>query len=133
MAKKENVEAKAPSQPETVKTLELTVKDRILFADFFPERSSLNDQWISKDIQGKINVSEQERKELNLRIVPGPREGTGRWVWDEKKEKSIRITLSNAEVQFLKDQVERINKTAIPGERGFTMEAAEVAKKIKDL
>lgn len=132
MAKKQNVEAKAAGQPATETTLELTVKERILISDFFPERGGLTDQWISKDIAQKVDFSPAERKDLNLRVVQGP--GTsGRWLWEDKKERLLIIPLSTAEIQFLKDQVERINRTAVPGEKGFTMDTAELAKKIKAL
>lgn len=131
MAKKENP-AKETPQPETGKALVLTVKDRILMADFFPEKANLTDQWISKDISSKIEIGAEEKKTLGLKIVSGPG-GMGRWVWDDKKEKVLRVVLSEVEAQFLKDQVERINRTAVAGEKGFTMDAAEVAKKIKEL
>jgi len=129
---KVNLTAKETIQPEAGKTIELTVKDRILFADFFPEKANLTDQWISKDIAAKIEIGVAERKELNLRVVQGPNQ-TARWAWDEKKAKIIKITFSQVEAQFLKDQVERINRSAIPGERGFTMDTAEVATKIKGM
>lgn len=127
---KVNVSAKETeptAQPETGKTLELTVKDRLLLGEFFPERGSLIDQWTAKDIASKIEIGLAERKEIGLRV------DGNRWIWDEKKSKVLKVALGQVEVQFLKDQVDRINRASVQGQSGFTQETAEVAKKIKGL
>jgi hypothetical protein len=120
-------ETEPTAQPETGKTLELTVKDRLLLGEFFPERGSLIDQWTAKDIASKIEIGLAERKEIGLRV------DDNRWIWDEKKSKVLNVALGQVEVQFLKDLVDRINRASVQGQSGFTQETAEVAKKIKAL
>lgn len=108
------------SQPE--RRIVLTVKDRLLFGDFFPERSNLVNQMIVDDISSKIKIDREERERIGLK--PG---GQG-VVWDEKKAQDITVQLTGVEVDFLKQQVARIDKA-----EAFTADTAHIAKKIKDL
>ena len=125
MAKKDlNQSAKANpeegSQPE--RKIVLSVKDRLLFGDFFPERSNLVNQMIVDDISSKIKIDREERERIGLK--PG---GQG-VVWDEKKAEDVAVVLTGVEVDFLKQQVVRLDKA-----ESFTADTARIAKKIKDL
>ena len=125
MAKKDlNQSAKANpeegSQPE--RKIVLSVKDRLLFGDFFPERSNLVNQMIVDDISSKIKIDREERERIGLK--PG---GQG-VVWDEKKAEDVAVVFTGVEVDFLKQQVARIDKA-----EAFTADTARIAKKIKDL
>ena len=115
--KKENA---APEVPKVI----LTVKDRLLFQEFFPERGNLVTKIMEKDISDKVIVDQKESKEIGLTVRPGGQGVT----WDDKKAKDKEFTFSSAEIQFLKDQVERLDKA-----NGFTADTAQVAKKIKAL
>ena len=62
--KKENV---APEAPAVV----LTVKDRLLFQEFFPERGNLVTKIMEKDIAEKVVIGQEESKEIGLTVRPG--------------------------------------------------------------
>ena len=123
MAKSKSGQATKANQSDGQKIFTMTVKDRILIGEFFPQKGNLITQLQAKDIADKTALSVEERKKINLRGGVG-----GGLTWDEKTAKDKDISLTDAEVQFLKDQVERLDKA---GE--FTPESAEVALKIKKL
>lgn len=127
MAKKQ-IESQAKETPQPEKKIILTVKDRLLFGEFFPERSSLVNQMIAEDIGSKIKIDAAERKEINLRP-----QGQGGLVWDDKKEKPLEVSFSGVELDFLMAQVDRIEKLAQSGQGGFTVDTAKLARKIKAL
>jgi hypothetical protein len=105
-------------------TVILTVKDRLLFQEFFPERGNLVTKIMEKDIAEKVIVGQEESKEIGLTVRPGGQGVT----WKEEKAKDKAFNFSSAEIQFLKDQVERLDKAG-----AFTADTALVAKKIKAL
>jgi len=123
VAKKHEQPAKEAPETQPAKTVTLTVKDRLLFFEFFPERSSLVNQMIVEDINEKIKIGADEKKTINLRP-----QGQGGLVWDEGKAKDIDIVFTGVEVDFLKSQIERLEKAM-----GFTLDMAKIARKIKAL
>ena len=127
MAKKETKPAK--EEPQPAKTITLTIKDRFLIGEFFPERSSLVNQMIVQDLTEKTEIGKKEREEIGLKPVPGGQAV----VWDEKRQKDIEVPLSGVEIDFLKSQVDRIEKLAATGQGGFTIDTAKIARKIKAL
>ena len=121
--KKETMK-KENAAPEVVKTptVILTVKDRLLFQEFFPERGNLVTKIMEKDIAEKVIVGQEESKEIGLTIRPGNQGVT----WNDKNAKDKPFTFSAAEIMFLKDQVERLDKA-----NAFTADTVQVARKIK--
>jgi len=118
--KKENVAPVAPAAPTVI----LTVKDRLLFQEFFPERGNLVTKIMEKDIAEKVVVGQEESKEIGLTVRPGGQGVT----WKDDKAKDKAFTFTAAEIMFLKDQVERLDKA-----NAFTADTAQVAKKIKGM
>ena len=116
-----NKEKKVIEQPKGFVTL--TVKDRLLIPQLFPERSNLITQVLARDIGEKVQFNQPEMKDINLRQEPN-----GMMRWDSKNEKVMGITFTEAELNFLKEQIKRVD-----GEGGFTSELAQVAQKIKDI
>jgi hypothetical protein len=120
---KKQGQATKENQSTDQKIFTMTVKDRLLIGEFFPQKGNLITQLQAKDIDDKAAIHAEERKKINLRPAPN-----GGLTWEEKLAKDKDIVLTEAEVQFLKDQVERLNREA-----QFTQETAEVAQKIKKL
>lgn len=48
------------------KTLVMTVKDRLLINEFFPERGNLITKVIEKDISEKLTIGQEEAKKISL-------------------------------------------------------------------
>jgi hypothetical protein len=106
------------------KTLVMTVKDRLLISEFFPERGNLITKVIEKDISEKLTIGQEEAKLIGLIAKPGG--GGVTWTQDNSKDKEYSFT--EAEISYLKDQVERIDKAG-----QFNADTASVAQKIKSL
>ena len=106
------------------KTLVMTVKDRLLISEFFPERGNLITKVIEKDISDKLTIAQEEAKEIGLMARPGGQGVT--WNQDNAKDKEFSFT--EAEISYLKDQVERLDKAG-----QFNADTASVAQKIKSL
>jgi hypothetical protein len=116
------LEAKVQEHP--IKGLaNLTVKDRLLIPQLFPERSNLITQVLARDIGEKIQFDQPEMKKINLRAEPN-----GVMRWDDKNVTVKVVTFTEAELKFLADQIARVDQ-----EGGFTAEMAVVAQKIKSI
>lgn len=126
MAKKQiesQTKAKEESEVQSEKRITLSVKDRLLLPDFFPERSNLVNQMIAQDIIQRIKIDQKERERIGLKSVP-----PSGLTWDDAKAKDADFTLTGVEIQFLKSQVQRLD-----GENALTMDMAKLAQKIKEI
>ena len=106
------------------KTLVMTVKDRLLISEFFPERGNLITKVIEKDISEKLVINQEEAKEIGLTARPGG----GGVTWNQDNAKDKEFSFTEAEISYLKDQVDRIDKAG-----QFNADTAAVAQKIKSL
>lgn len=100
----------------------LTFKERLLLPKIFPQRATLEEQLIVRDIIIRFAVTEEEKKELNFRRTP---QG---WIWDTDKEKCMDSGFTNKEVNFLLAQLKRLDT-----ERAVTQDLVELCLKIKML
>jgi hypothetical protein len=105
-----------------VKTLGVTVRERILFGQFFPEKGSIKDQRITRDISRKIVFSKEEIAEIGLVTDD---KGTR---WDGTKAKEKEIELNDDEREFLKRQINRLDE-----EEKFTQDLMQLAERIQAL
>lgn len=102
----------------------LTIKDRLLIPNLFPEKSNLITQVLARDISEKIRFDQAEMKKINLRS-----EANGVMRWDDKNDAAKKtVTFTEAELKFLVDQIARTDQ-----EGGFTADLALVAQKIKGI
>lgn len=87
-------------------TLMLSVKDRIIFGDLFPEKGNLVSQLQVRDITEKIRLEAEERDAIGFHVAENGRGVT----WDAKKAVDKAIPFSGAEIAFLKSQVDRLDR-----------------------
>lgn len=99
----------------------LSVKERFLMGVLYPRESDLVTQILVKDIKSKAEISQKEMKMIDFKQV-----STG-FQWDVKKAKDKNVDFTEAEVNLLKEQVERLDK-----EKKITTELVDLCLKIKE-
>jgi hypothetical protein len=81
------------------RTLALDVKDRLIVIDFLPQQSNLVDQLLARDIRSKVELSQDEMKEVELKST-----GTS-ITWNEAKTLTKEIAFTEAEWDLMKRQM----------------------------
>ncbi len=105
--------------------MQLTIKDRIVFSSFFPKNYNLVEGVLIKDILKKVDITQEEIKEIGLQPITDPITKTSQVVWDADKAKEKEIIFTEMEVNFLKDRVKELDK-----EKKLNNDTFELAQKI---
>lgn len=103
------------------KVIVLTVKERLLISQIYPEKSSLTDQTIVRDIMRKLEITQEEQKEIEFKAM---QQG---FTWNQEKEKVLPVEFTDAELNLLKTQVATLDK-----EQKVTQQLVELCLKIKN-
>ena len=90
------------------KKLKLSVMDRVLFGNILPERASILDQIIIRDMLEKVQFTESESEKLKVKVKSSGKGLT--WEKNVVKEKAFMFT--NPEIDYLQKQVKRIDSKA---------------------
>jgi len=102
--------------------MKFSVKDRLLISNLFPQKASLTDQILVKDITAKIAITQKEMTAYGLKSSPD-----GQIRWDADKEKAKNVDFTEAELELLKRQVEEKDKS-----NEITQEVVDLCIKIKN-
>lgn len=113
--------SKVPKTTDKTK-LKLRVRDRLGMRKLFPQESNLVNQVLCRDIDGKISVNQKEMKELNMRVVGEA------MTWEAGKDKGKFIEFTDAEVEFLKKQIDEVDKKS-----KISSDMVDVCLKIRDI
>jgi len=108
--------------------MKLSVKERLLAKELYPQQSSLINQVMVKEIDDKIKLTEAEITKIGL-IELKDQNGnpTGSVQWGDDKEFSKTIKLTEAEMAFLKEQVDRVDKASL-----ITVHMVTLCQKVRD-
>lgn len=98
--------------------MELTVKDRLYIPAFLPKEGNFRQFNLKKEIVRKIEFSDQEREEINLK----ENAETKRIEWDVEKEVPLSIDFSSDEGEYLKQVCEKISDESLPDDMWATVE-----------
>lgn len=98
--------------------MELTIKDRLYLPTFLPARGNFKDFNLKKEILRKIAISDDERKEINLRENAEDK----RIEWDVEKETPLHIDFSKDEIEYLRKSCEKISDEELPDDMWATVE-----------
>ena len=98
---------KKVSAPKTVlgNKVKLGIKERFTATTLFPESEDLVGIRIMRDIREKVELTQAEMIEANVRTNPT----SGNLIWDDKGDKKVgkkTVNFTSAELGFLKDQIE---------------------------
>jgi hypothetical protein len=92
--------------------LSLGIKDRLTIPAFFPERSNFVDQILKEDIAAKIRITQEDVATVGLRYSEPDKDGKQFMTWSRDKEVDKEVEFTDAEIKFLKKQVDRLDKDA---------------------
>jgi hypothetical protein len=92
--------------------LSLGIKDRLTIPAFFPERSNFVDQILKEDIANKIRITQEDIAAVGLHYSEPSADGKQFMTWARDKEVDKEIEFTDAEIKFLKKQVDRLDKDA---------------------
>ncbi|MHA2065667.1 MAG: hypothetical protein ACXABY_14925 [Candidatus Thorarchaeota archaeon] len=87
--------------------LKLIFKDRFVMSQILPQKGSILDLTIRKDLLDKVNFSAEEIKIANIR-----EEDDGRVFWKDENTEGLGkdIEITKAELELLVSQVEKLDK-----------------------
>ncbi len=90
--------------------LSLGIKDRLTLPAFFPERSNFVDQILKEDIANKIRITQEDMTAVGLHYSEPDKDGKQFMSWSKDKEVDKEVEFTEAEIKFLKKQVDRLDK-----------------------
>lgn len=96
---------------ETTK-LSLGIKDRIVLPTFFPDKSNFVDQILKEDINNKIRITQEEVTKVGLHYSEPDKDGKQFMSWNKNNEVDKEVEFTQAEIQYIKKQVDRLDKEA---------------------
>jgi len=108
--------------------LSLGIKDRLMIPAFFPDKSNFVDQIMKEDIGLKIRITQEDVEAVGLHYTEPDKEGRQSMVWSRDKEVEKEIEFTQAELTFLKKQVDRLDKA-----ESLSDDMMNMAKAIKKL
>jgi hypothetical protein len=85
--------------------MELQIIDRLAIPALLPKEGNFRQYNLKKSILSKIEMTEQERGEVNLRQNPE----TNRIEWDSEKDIPLIVSFSSEEMEFLKESCEKLS------------------------
>ena len=106
----------------------LGIKERFTIRELFPQQGNLISQVMVLDIDKKVSFSQEEMVNFGFKELKDPDGGSSRWTWDDEKEKIVLVAFTDAEITFLKAQVDRMDKA-----QEITQDMLSVCQKIKSL
>lgn len=98
--------------------MELTIKDRLYIPALLPKEGNFRQFNLKKEILRKIEISEKEREEVNLR----ENTETKRIEWDVEKDKPLHIDFSTDEKEYLKMVCEKLSDDTLPDDMWSSVE-----------
>jgi len=84
--------------------VKLNIKERLLMAGLYPQKGNLIAQTLVKDISERVRLTQEEIKKLNFRSE------NNLYRWDEDKVGEKEFILTETELNFLREQVSRLDK-----------------------
>lgn len=98
--------------------MELLIKDRLYIPGFLPKENNFKNFNLKKEILKKIEISDEERKNVNLR----QNEETNRIEWDVDKDTPLIVDFSSEEIEYMKSSCEKIADEQLPDDMWSTVE-----------
>lgn len=103
--------------------MKMFLKNRININYLLPQSGSIIDQMTSRDIIKKVELDDAEKEKVEFKII-----GNDRVIWNPEKDEGKEVEFSKVEVQFLKDQVDKLDR-----EKQITSDLLELCLLIKDI
>jgi hypothetical protein len=98
--------------------MELQIKDRLYIPALLPKEGNFKQFNLKKDILKKIEISEEERKSVELT----ENRETKRIEWNTEKDAPLSVDFTAEEMEYLKQCCEKISEEALPDDMWATVE-----------
>lgn len=98
--------------------MDLLIKDRLYIPAFLPKEGTFKDFNIKKEILSKVEISDTERQEVELK----ENEKTKRIEWNIEKDMPLSVDFSDQELEYLKQSCEKISDENLPDDMWGTVE-----------
>lgn len=98
--------------------MELLIKDRLYIPAFLPKEGTFKQFNLKKEILQKIEITENERKEVGLT----ENQETKRIEWDVTKDTPLAVEFSADEMNYLKESCEEISDQQLPDDMWSVVE-----------
>nr|DAI00572.1 MAG TPA: hypothetical protein [Caudoviricetes sp.] len=98
--------------------MELLIKDRLYIPAFLPKEGTFKQFNLKKEILHKIEITENERKEVGLT----ENQETKRIEWDVTKDIPLTVEFSTDEMNYLKESCEKISDQQLPDDMWSAVE-----------
>lgn len=87
--------------------MKLTIFDRILISQLYPQKGNLIQLTLVEDIIKKVRIGQEEIKEIELKQIPSDK-GIS-YKWNRDKAKVLDVDFTKAEIDLLRNQVEELD------------------------
>lgn len=108
--------------------LKLSVKERLNIEGLLPPSGTRTAMSLVEDILSKIEVGQKEQEEIGMAPRFNNRGDQIGWTWNPQKEKARVVEFTNAEIKFLQDQADAMDKKAT-----LTLPLYQLVKKLDDI
>lgn len=98
--------------------MEIQIKDRLLIPALLPKEGNFQQFNLKKSILAKIEVTEKEREEINIRENPE----TNRIEWDVEKDTPLVILFTHEEMEYMKQVFEKLSDQSLHDDMWATVE-----------
>ena len=98
----------------------LTIKDRIVMPELFPERGGMLEMILVKSIADKVALTSKEITDFSI-----VQEGDS-IKWNQSKDTGVEIDFEKSEIELLKKQVQEMDDN-----KNITMRTFDLCMKIK--
>ena len=98
----------------------LTIKDRIVMPELFPERGGMLEMILVKSIADKVALTSKEITDFSI-----VQEGDS-IKWNQSKDTGVEIEFEKSEIELLKKQVQEMDDN-----KNITMRTFDLCMKIK--
>lgn len=101
--------------------MKLKIKDRLTISSLFPKSSGILEQLMVKEITDKVALTSDDFKNIEMKEV------NGALSWNDEKDKGLDVDFSDSQMNFLKDQVARLDSA-----KEITQENVGICVSIKE-
>ncbi len=98
--------------------MELTIKDRLYMPAILPKEGNFHCYNLKKEILRKIEISEKEREEVDLK----ENQENKRIEWDVEKDIPLKTNFNQDELEYLKKACEKISDEELPDDMWSTVQ-----------
>ncbi len=89
--------------------MKLSATERLMVTQLFPQQGNIKMQMTMMDILGKVKLTQAEELKVGYKEIRNPEGQVMSFTWKEKVKCEAEIPFEDAEIQFLKEQVTRVD------------------------